>query len=68
MKLFKKSAVALSVVAATFAAAPAMAVDVTTAVADITALETDITTVGTALIGLAVVAVGIKWIKASFFS
>ena len=33
-------------------------------IADITA---DITTVGTALIGLAIVAMGIRWVKASFF-
>ena len=30
-------------------------------------VEADITTVGGALIGLAVVAVGIKWVKATFF-
>lgn len=30
-------------------------------------VSTDITTVGGALIGLAVVAVGIKWVKATFF-
>lgn len=31
------------------------------------AVGTDITTVGGALIGLAVIAVGIKWVKATFF-
>jgi len=31
-------------------------------------VSTDITTVGGALIGLAVVAVGIKWVKGTFFS
>lgn len=35
-----------------------------TSMADV---NTDITTVGGALIGLAVVAVGIKWVKATFF-
>lgn len=30
-------------------------------------VSADITTVGGALIGLAVVAVGIKWVKATFF-
>lgn len=30
-------------------------------------VSTDILTVGGALIGLAVVAVGIKWVKATFF-
>ncbi|OZY86762.1 hypothetical protein CBP51_07055 [Cellvibrio mixtus] len=30
-------------------------------------VEADITTIGGALIGLAVVAVGIKWVKATFF-
>lgn len=29
--------------------------------------ETDITTVGGAIIGLAVVAMGIRWVKATFF-
>lgn len=31
------------------------------------AVQADITTVGGALIALAVVAVGIKWVKATFF-
>lgn len=35
--------------------------------ADMGDVSTDITTVGGALIGLAVVAVGIKWVKATFF-
>lgn len=35
--------------------------------ADMSGVSTDITTVGGALIGLAVVAVGIKWVKATFF-
>lgn len=34
---------------------------------DMSDVSTDITTVGGALIGLAVVAVGIKWVKATFF-
>lgn len=34
---------------------------------DMADVNTDITTVGGALIGLAVVAVGIKWVKATFF-
>ncbi|KPQ29300.1 MAG: hypothetical protein HLUCCX14_07180 [Marinobacter excellens HL-55] len=34
---------------------------------DIDAVGADITTVGGALIGLAVIAVGIKWVKATFF-
>ncbi|XKH01805.1 major capsid protein [Marinobacter nauticus] len=35
--------------------------------ADMDAVGADITTVGGALIGLAVIAVGIKWVKATFF-
>jgi hypothetical protein len=35
--------------------------------ADMATVSSDITTVGGALIGLAVVAVGIKWVKATFF-
>jgi len=35
--------------------------------ADMDSVSGDITTVGGALIGLAVVAVGIKWVKATFF-
>lgn len=35
--------------------------------ADMGDVSTDITTVGGALIGLAVVAIGIKWVKATFF-
>ena len=34
---------------------------------DMDAVSADITTVGGALIALAVVAVGIKWVKATFF-
>ena len=34
---------------------------------DMDAVGADITTVGGALIGLAVIAVGIKWVKATFF-
>lgn len=34
---------------------------------DMDAVGNDITTVGGALIGLAVIAVGIKWVKATFF-
>ncbi|UDL05737.1 major capsid protein [Marinobacter sp. CA1] len=34
---------------------------------DMDAVGSDITTVGAALIGLAIIAVGIKWVKATFF-
>lgn len=33
----------------------------------ITAVGTDITTVGVAIIGLAVIALSIRWVKATFF-
>lgn len=41
--------------------------DLTSVTAAITAAGTDITTVGTAIIGLAALAMSIRWVKATFF-
>lgn len=41
--------------------------DLTSALASVTAVGTDITTVGVALIGIAALALGVRWIKAMFF-
>lgn len=40
---------------------------VTSAVTSIEALGPDIVSIGGAIIGLAVIAMGIRWIKATFF-
>lgn len=40
---------------------------VTDAVTGITALGPDILAIGGAIIGLAVIALGVRWIKATFF-
>lgn len=40
---------------------------VTDAVTSITALGPDIIAIGGAIIGLAVIALGVRWIKATFF-
>lgn len=39
----------------------------TTAAASITGVGTEILAVGTAIIALAAIALGVRWIKASFF-
>ncbi|MGN0922448.1 MAG: major capsid protein [Cellvibrio sp.] len=49
------------------AAAKADSVLPATFTADMGDVRTDILAIGGALIGLAVVAVGIKWVKATFF-
>lgn len=49
------------------AAAHAESVLPSTFAADMADVQTDILAIGGALIGLAVVAVGIKWVKATFF-
>lgn len=41
--------------------------DVTTAVADVAAQGTAITDIGLAIIGLAAIALGVRWVKATFF-
>jgi uncharacterized membrane protein YuzA (DUF378 family) len=41
--------------------------DLTAVTAAIGDVGTDISTVGTAIIGLAAVAMGIRWVKATFF-
>lgn len=41
--------------------------DTTAAVAAVTAAGTDIGAVGTAIIGLAALALTIRWVKATFF-
>lgn len=43
-------------------------IDVTAAVADIASVETNLSDVGLAILGLAVIAVGFKYIKAMMFS
>lgn len=68
-KLLKKWRNRAAVAAATVGmAATAKASNLPASFADdIAAVGTDITTVGGSLIGLAVIAVGIKWVKATFF-
>lgn len=41
--------------------------DVTSATTAVTAVGTNLETVGLAIIGLAAVALGIRWVKAMFF-
>lgn len=41
--------------------------DVTSAVTAVSGVSTSLESVGLAIIGLAAVALGIKWIKATFF-
>ena len=67
MKSVKKAAVVVAgVVAAGVASGAHAALDpgVTTA---ITAAQADITTAGTAIIVMAAVAMGLRWVKATFF-
>ncbi len=69
MTFSKNAKRAVAVVGASMAAAASQAaVDTTNIVAEISSNETAITNVGVALLGLAVVAVGIKWIKGTIFS
>ena len=68
-----RTAQAMMAFALTVTGSSAMAQDPATSIlpddfsGQMDAVSTDITTVGAALIGLAVVAVGIKWVKATFF-
>lgn len=66
--LSRKLAVVSAVVSASLlsavSATAAIDVGVTTAMAEV---GTDIATIGTLIIGLAVVALGIRWVKATFF-
>jgi hypothetical protein len=65
-KLFLSKLAGLTAVLS-IASMPAMAAidaSVTTAMGEV---GTDIATIGTLIIGLAVVALGIRWVKATFF-
>lgn len=64
----KVKSYALVFLATMGAAASQAAVDTTAIVAEINSNDAAITAVGVALLGLAVVAVGIKWIKGTIFS
>lgn len=59
-----KSVAVASLLLASSASFAAIDAGVTTAISEVSA---DITTVGGLIIGLAVVAMGIKWVKATFF-
>lgn len=61
-----KVATAISALALT-AGANAASVLPSTYAADMTSIQTDILTVGGSIIGLCVVALGFRWIKATFF-
>jgi len=70
MKLLHKTKIALIVLMAMFASFGASAAPLLDPlvfdpqIADVTS---DITTAGTALIGLAIVAMSVRWVKATFF-
>lgn len=66
MKTFAKLATLFSGITLATSAAAVSVVDagVTTQIAD---TQTDIVTVGGLIIGLAVVAMGVRWVKATFF-
>ena len=59
----------IAVVSAGLAAANVQAASIlpTTFTTDIADVNADMTTVGGAIIGLAILALGIRWVKATFF-
>lgn len=71
IKFLKARALGASV--AVFAALPAFAqessiIDATEIASDIADVGTSIATIGSAIIALAVIALSIRWIKATFFA
>ena len=58
---------ALGLVIASLSAGSAQAAVDTTVTDAITAAGTDVSTIGAAMLGLAVIAMTFKWLKASFF-
>jgi hypothetical protein len=67
MNAIKKLALGLSASVAALFAGSAAALDLTAPTATLATVQTDIETVGLLVIGLAAVAMGIRWVKATFF-
>ena len=57
----------ISAMFAGLSASSAYALDLTAPTATLAGVQTDIETIGLLVIGLAAVAMGIRWVKATFF-